>query len=292
MQISTKLDKILKKIHVKNHYKVSLELTGGNDYMFYYELFDHNRNLQTGGTKHITIKHNNENFMFYFFQDGNSIFFNLYKSNDENSMPACLIIIVDKKGKTAYINGISYDEKCFSVDSTQKCGSVLFKVALKLIDKMKLDYDLKYIQLKDNSRKYCKQIKTSIQLWAITMFTSGETWYGKYGFVPFDTDKLHADIENCKKYLYNKKIITTTKIKNTNIKKYLTKASEKLGIEIDDKIIDKLFDQYNDKNIRDFFGNFLKKYDKYCSIFEFIYKKVMRDYNMESLYGISYFKKL
>jgi hypothetical protein len=57
------------------------------------------------------------------------------------------------------------------------------KIALKLILKIKDNYKIKYIQLSDNSVKYCNK-KHQIDLSMMMTLITGTTWYGKYGFIP------------------------------------------------------------------------------------------------------------
>ena len=56
-----------------------MELCQGNNHLFYHELFANNMYLHKGGTKHTTIKFNEEKFKFYVFNEENSVMYNLYK---------------------------------------------------------------------------------------------------------------------------------------------------------------------------------------------------------------------
>ena len=258
MQIITKLSKILKRLHVKKYYDVAMRICQGNGHLFYYDLFDHNNELQYGGSKHTILKYKNEEFKFYVFNEGNSIFYNLYQNNDVNKRPECLIISVNKKEKFAYINGISYDGDCFQIDSIQKSGSTLLKISLKIIEKIQGHYKLVYIQLKDNSNKYCEKSETNIELSSLYMLTKADTWYSSYGFLPFNSEKKIVDQEAYNIYASNKKIVNSMLVKDTKIRKYLEKATDKLDLKISKEIFHKLFKKYDDKSIRVFFYDFMK----------------------------------
>lgn len=289
--VHSKLRHIFKLLNVRKYNDIAMKFCDNDEIMLFYNIINKN-NVQIGGANTVEITYMNEQFTFHVVKENECIYYNLHKNNNVNNIPECLIIVINKKNNFAYINGISYDDECFSVNSIRKSGSTLLKIALALISKLKEKYDLKYIQLKDNSRKQCKKNKKYINLWAINMFTSGDTWYGKYGFIPYDTDTLNIDIENCKKYLYNKKIITTTKIKNTNIIKYLEIASKELKLKIDDNIFKQMKDKYANSTINEFFDIFLKKFDKYCEIFSHVYEKLIVSIKLYNLHNMVYFKKL
>ena len=71
--------------------------------------------------------------------------------------PECLIVDINKELGIAHLTSISYNDKCFDIKSIQKSGSSLLNLSLKLIDKIKLHYNLKKITLTDFSRKYCNK---------------------------------------------------------------------------------------------------------------------------------------
>jgi hypothetical protein len=292
MQIRYKLEKILKELNVNRAYDVSIKLCEGSNHIFYYSLYNRNNKFQKGAGKHTILKYKNEEYKFYVFNEGNSISYNLYKNNDVNDIPECLIIDVNKKEKFVHIGGISYDDNCFEVNSIQKSGSTLLKIALKLIEKIEGYYGLKYIQLKDNSSKYCKKAGINIELSSLYMLTRADTWYGKYGFLPFDDIKQTVHKKNYDKYIQNKKIVNNILVKNTKIRKYLEKASNKLNLNISVKTFNILFEKYDNKTIVEFFYDFMKNFNKNCELFSLIYDQVMTDHKIKSLHNITYFKML
>jgi hypothetical protein len=163
---------------------------------------------------------------------------------------------------------------------------------MQLIDKIKNVYGLKYIQLMDNSEKYCKFSHQSIQLWALKMLTTGETWYSNYDFVPFDEKNQTIHERNMQKLKHNKKIVSETKLKDTEILETLKDASLKMNIRFSDKTMDGFKKKYDNAFVKDFFTDFLKNYDKYCGIFSLAYDKIIIDLKLFNLYGMVYFKKL
>ena len=77
-------------------------------------------------------------------------------------------------------------------------------------------------------------------------------------------------------------IFTETKIKDTNIIKYLEKTSDKLNLKINSDTFDKLLKIYNSKTINDL----IKDFNKNCELFSLICRKIMANHN------ITFFKML
>lgn len=105
------------------------------------------------------------------------------RTNDEDL--DCIIIVIDRTERTALLDNISYYDECFPKNAAVKKGGILLQVAMKLIDQIKNKYKLRYVTLKDNSRKTCKIVRDTLPLSIFLMFTRGETWYGSHEFVPF-----------------------------------------------------------------------------------------------------------
>lgn len=293
--IQIKMKKILEYLNVNEAEEVAQKLADGLGYLDFYNLYDNNLEIQSSGARDVTtLKYGDEVFNFIKFKEGNSISYNLYQNDDVDKIPQCIIININLKQKIAYINGISYHENCFNVNSVRKSGSTLLKVSLKLLKMIKHKYDLTHVCLKDNSHIYCDgNTKYEIELSSLKMLISGETWYTSYGFIPYNVNKNCVDQEKYNFYLKNKKIIENTQIKNTNIKKIITNALIKLGSSVD---INKMAEYYDNKNIKTFFKHFLSKnkkdYKKRCIAFSMTYKKIMENIGVVSLHGISYFMQL
>ena len=102
-----------------------------------------------------------------------------------------------------------------------KGGSLLLIATLAFINTIKDKYNLKYIQLKDNSAFYCKNVLRS-SIANLYMF--------KYGFMPFNTDTYSFDVAKLVDYKINQKIIKIIKVKHTNIKNYLLVTMNKFNL--------------------------------------------------------------
>ncbi len=111
----------------------------------------------------------------------------------------------------------------------------------------------------------------------LSIFTTGDTWYGKYGFIPFDIETNKSDSLLVHKYNKNKLIVSTTKVKDTKVKKYILEAITKLKIKQDISDFSAQLDKFSDHSIKDFLLHFLIKFNKTCLIFEHFYKKLAND---------------
>lgn len=203
---------------------------------------------QIGGGKKLKIQYNDNKYIFEEVMDKDHYI--LY-SKDEFE---CVIIIIEKNDKVAEIHGIGNNKLCLKETNTN-IGSTLLKITLKMLKKYKDKLDIKKILLTDNSLKKCNN--KNIKLAVMTSLLTGDTWYGKYGFRPYD-DTLIQYYEN------NKKIMNTITLKNINLIKYL-----KMTL-LDENIIEKskkFIEKHQTMLVKDYLSNFLKEYDKTCEYF-------------------------
>jgi hypothetical protein len=90
----------------------------------------------------------------------------------------------------------------------------------------------------------------------------------------------------------NKRIVTKILVKNTSIKKIVLEAivKHKLDFEIDK--MKKVIEKYNDQTVMKFFSNMVKKYDRMCELFYYVYEDVMIDLNMTNMHETASWMKL
>lgn len=182
----TKLKYIFNKLNVKNSKDIALKMISGNIEK-YVNLFNKSNTIPSiliGGDRAEKVPFTYKNTIFYFhkIRDENFIFFNIYKDDNPDELPQCLIIMIDREEKICEIIGISYNDRCFNkaqIDSFNGDvnGSLLLKVGLKFIDFIKDHYKLKYVKIKDNGFKHCEETNKFIQLSSLSMLCTGETWY-------------------------------------------------------------------------------------------------------------------
>ena len=153
---------------------------------------------QFGGSNVITGLYNDE--LFYFYEN----IPNYWTLSDVDDYD-CIHIGIDPESHQAYINNINADTtKCGETIMTKQ-GSHLLKISLQFLKENKTRFNINKITLTDNAKITCnnKNIRLSIFLTLLT----GNTWYGKYGFRPIDSNDKDE-------YYYNRYILNNTTIKD------------------------------------------------------------------------------
>lgn len=281
--------KCLKLLKISNASKSACELDTNLRYNFDLRKFFNNMgdDVQTGGS-FITLKTDGTEFLFDKVDNGDSYMFTLYQNNYVKKNPECIVVMVDKKDGTSAIQSLYHDKKCLTLDNEKffhNRGKTLLYVALKILQKMKVHFNLKTVQLTDNSYKICNTDNKSINLWALSTLTSGDTWYGKHKFVPIKQE----DID---KYLYNKKIMNTVLVNYTNVMSLIENSAVKLGYTAMYKNINKMKKDFGNDKLKDFLTTFLKDYEDTCEIFVNIYDDIIINIGLKNMYGVPYIKNL
>jgi hypothetical protein len=266
-------------------------------------IFDHNKqymrykqlikNNQVGGNmiKKIKLKFEGYPFIFFREEDKYDISYTVH-IDDDDEKANCLLIRVEKDDKIVYISEISKYPKCSRISLPEtKGGTLLLKLALYFIKTyLKAKYNLKYIQLKDNSILYCGKSGKSIHLDSLYMLTHGDTWYGKYGFIPFDIHTEDTDEQKLELYKKNQKLVKT-KLKDSNIKKILKTLYASNSPK--NKTLDDFFNKHQNMMVKDFLYNMVKvDFIKGCESLSVIYKKIMESLGIISLHGSTYYLPL
>ena len=154
-----------------------------------------------GGTKQSTkkFKYSNGKYTFIIHQDIDSEHITFSIMCDDIDIYMLMFIPINKN--YVYLQSINYYENCsFPEMPKTNEGTLLLKTTLNFIKSIKDRYNLKYVQLMDNSVFNCKTDKQNTPLSNLSMLTRGHTWYGKYGFVPFDTINETLDIDGIVNY--------------------------------------------------------------------------------------------
>lgn len=180
--------------------------------------------IQNGGrkTEELEYVHNNIRFLLYEIKSKEGYDISVRRKNDL-SKSTCLHIIINAELRLAYIQNISYYPDCVSTGLEKPGGGgKLLKMCIHFLKDTKNKYNVKRIQLKDNSFFVCKSNNKRINFALMNTLLHGDTWYGKYGFRPYDFASDMEDKELTEIYNNNKKIATTTKTQDTNLYNYLS----------------------------------------------------------------------
>jgi len=233
----------------------------------------YNKILYGGGNRVLSIKYDNNKYEFLECHDDN--YFILYSKNEED----CVTVIINDK--IAEIHGIGNYETC-SVDTNVNVGSILLKITIKMLQKYRDKFNINKIILTDNSIKKCGN--KNIILSTMLILLTGNNWYGKYGFRPYDNinDKLNKRLNI--KYENNQNIMSSITITEANIIKYIELTKKERIIED----VKKLINLHPNMLLTDFLNQFLKDYDKTCKYFELFYEDLFDDLGLTTFYKQSF----
>jgi hypothetical protein len=234
------------------------------------------------------MEYKNEKFIFDVNKDKTFYYFLRSKSGVD-----CITLGIDKKTKTVNINNINADsvEPCFQT-VTDKKGTFLLEIAIKFAKKLKNEniIDVNRISLTDHSSKHCIDSKTKKVIFSdLRQIISGDTFYGKHGFIPIDE-------ENKENYKKNKKKLSKLFLKDIKLEEYINeynKNGKKMTQTSFDSMISFIKNNQNMKISKYF--DILSDVDSFtsnCDLINYLIQRIYRKYKLESMYGIMYEMKL
>jgi hypothetical protein len=131
----------------------------------------------------------------------------------------------------AQIENIGYFPNCAKDGLPAGGGKILMDWALTYLMTNKERFHIKRIILQDNSRLISK-CKHDVWLAITSTLTSGETWYGKYGFLPYAPVAQTPDKIGLKNYNMNIKIMKVTKLKDVDLAILVKPLDKELADEL------------------------------------------------------------
>ena len=192
----------------------------------------------------------------------------LSKDNDE-----CVTVIIDIENKVAVLHNMSYYENgAYEGLKKPGGGSKLLRFTLNLILNYKDKYNINKILLKDNSFLYCNSCSETIKLAQLRMITHGQTWYMKYGFMPYDSNLQKPSKDLLRNIKLNNKLLDKMKVSDINIIDLCHKAIKKENLNLNMNNIKIIIDKY--PYVIAFVKRLLNEYDKYCCIVLYIMKRL------------------
>lgn len=260
-----------------------------------------------------TITYRNLKFKFLVYQNKNKHI--TIKITNKKHIE-CIIIFIDSSDRNAIIMNISNEDGCeLSIDNSKRknlslinsfgCvqegmiyregGKILVQIAIKYLKTYKDKFNINRILLTDRSYVLCSNniidkskqvIKHNMFLSDLYMLTHGDTWYGKFGFRPFDIVNNRELYDDVIEYGKSKNIINNIKLKDYNkLYKLIIEADKLLNINYFKENDLKLFMKDNQNTlIKDVLKILLKKKFPFCIIFEYIKRTIMNDLHIKSFY--------
>lgn len=234
--------------------------------------------IQKGG---FSIEYKDKKIKFDSMIDNDRI--NIFLTSLKDSREHCIMIIIDKSEKIAYIESISNDKtnNCFDTPEFNK-GFAVMEMTIKMLKKYKDKLNIKVIQLKDNSFIYCNN---KIQIWlsSLSFLQYGDTFYGRFEFLPENKD-------NIKLYTRNQVILKQTKTSQINLNKIIEDFKGKIKNEVS---IMKNYLKYKNVNIHKWFNKISHKYLlEDCDFFNHLINNIFRDLKLEKFIQVTFILQL
>jgi hypothetical protein len=163
----------------------------------------------------------------------NICFINIRENNNN-----CLCFKYSSKESILTLTELSANDDCVVCQDKShkyKVGDILMQIFLQYVKDNKDVKHITEIQLQDTSMKKCYGI--GIRLKYLRTITHGEPYYAKYGFRPYEK-------KACEIYRYNRKL-------------------HKENVMLDNKVVDKIFENTKDRNNKKPYLHYVKKYKKY-----------------------------
>lgn len=191
--------------------------------------------------------------------------FYLYSAN-------CSILQMDLKKKKVHLTELLKQQGCLMKkkgnkyeDNPKEGGEILMEIIIKICEKLKI----KEITLTDDSYILCaNNTNARINLVYSKMLLDGETWYGKFGFVP--VEELNKKIYKENQENYNSNKLTKNIKKEKFIKEIIDKEKNEEEIK---KILEK-YEEMREEKLCLFMKWISENYCSiYSEIYEYIYKK-------------------
>jgi len=269
---------LLKRLHFDQPDIVLLQYSRW-DYDRYCNLIEINNLIKndTTGYQHggdpIDYTYNNYQFKVFVERTSISTDISVHPGDNQQSPKHCIHLTIhrndDPMMKTAYLNNISYYPDCSKIGLDYPGGgSILVKFAIHLLRTIK-GIDILRVRLRDTSMYRCGGKKGKmLKLALMYSMTHGETWYGKFGFRPYELDDMKETKNLLSMYENNIKIANLKIIDRFDLmKKYFGK-----------KLSDAEFrEKAGNWKIGRYIEYYVKSYDRNCEWFSQNYIKLAKE---------------
>lgn len=194
----------------------------------------------------------------------------LVLSKDERE---CVTVFLDKRSGDAIIHNLTYYKDC-AVEGLKRQGggTILLKFIGSYLKSKQQKYKIKRIVLQDNSFLVCEFCSVTTKLARLKMLTDGYTWYGKYGFRPYDPTKQKPDEKLEKAYLLNIKIAEELLTNSLDLNKIVVTINQEEKQHLKLEELSRLAKKY--PRMKDFVKRLVEQFDKYCCIINYILEEI------------------
>jgi hypothetical protein len=203
----------------------------------------------------------------------------------------CLLMFIDPNTNYVQIENLSNFPDCAinKMMPYRGGGQILLNVAINFLKLNHNIYKRNRIVLADKSYINCFDMNNknrTLFLAPLTTLKKGHTWYGLFGFRPFDDLKQKPDNRGLRYYEQNYDKMQRLKVKdNMFIINMILTVEKKYNYGIINRdIIKNIIDNNNDILVKDFIQKILE-IDKLCVIFEKIYIDILRELKLHNFRG-------
>lgn len=285
---------ILKKLKIKSKYHRNLLNKFSNSFRFYEHFFNKNNDCMSGGgeieIKKEIFKYNEYQFNITTLKDTENNRISIKISSKIYGF--CLLMFIDKDTNYVQIENLSNFPDCAinKIMPYKGGGKILLNVAINFLRINYNTYKRNRIVLADNSKINCfdnnNNNNINLFLAPLTTLKKGHTWYGMFGFRPFDDQEQKPDNRGLRYYKQNYDKMQTLKLKdNMFIINMILSVEKKYNYNILNKtIIKQIINNNNDILVKNFIQKILV-IDKFCVIFEKIYIDILRELKLHNFRG-------
>lgn len=214
----------------------------------------------------------------------------IFENHKDPQIDCCVLVVNNKTGIAIIQTMSNYSDCAIPSLPISKGGTTVLKAILSFVRKYKDDLHIKRIILKDNSIKHCDHCRESISLSNMYFLLYADTWYGKYGFRPYDSGRNKPDLDGIKRYQNNQKIIKNTKTKDVKLYEYVKQCVKEYKLhDIDLESIERKIIRANDLPLSLFFIKLMTEYKKYCCLFKYVSDKIFDALALSSFYSLSFY---
>lgn len=288
------LFRILKKLKIKSKYHQKILNKFNNNFRFYEHFFNNKNNnfLHDGGEIEIIkeiYNYNEYKFIIRILKDNENDRISIKISSKTYGF--CLLMFIDKDKNYVQIENISNFPDCAinKIMPYHGGGKILLNVAINFLRINYNIYRINRIVLADNSQIYCMDKNNKIKTLFLALLTTlkkGHTWYGMFGFRPFDDMEKKESKSGMIRYKNNYKIMQNIKLKDNMfvINKILDIENKYKYNIINIKDIINIINKDKEILVKDFIQKILK-IDNFCVIFEKIYIDILIELKLHNFRG-------
>ena len=221
--------------------------------------------------------------------DNETTTISLVTTADENTY--CFLVVKSKDDIYTTIQNLEYHPECASNKLPEKGGTIIISLLLTYLVQNKKRLNISRVLLTDNSFIYCDGCKETLRLAPLYTLTQGDTWYGKFGFRPYNTDTNSPDEDLRRKYIKNKKLMDTLLLKDVNLIALMAKIGKKNKYNLDImkrnlKIVKEIESKYKNRKLKTIL-KYLSKRD--CCFMALILNKFMKVLRLTNFYQHSFY---